>query len=442
MVTSQANDVVTFFLMVAVILAAARVCGECALKLKQPAIVGELLAGILLGPALLSSLPMDHPLWQPGRNSRALEGLLLISVILLLFVAGMEVEFSHLPRNGSRIALTSTMGFILPFLVGVIGAYWLPLGAHQASNPLFAFFFGTALTISSLPVIARILLDLGLLKNEVGGIIMMSAMVDDLIGWILLSVLLTLSTTDSLSVGHIVNVTVYTLGFAVFMLTIGRWVCDRLLPGIRRLLTKPHNMISLVLIVALGSAAATEAIGAHAVFGAFLAGLAVGDSKHLDRQSRDVIKLFVLNFFAPIYFATIGLKVNFVEHFDVQLTLTIVLLATVGKVIGSGLGAYWSGMPTREALAVGWGMNARGMMQIILATLAFQHGLIGESLLVSFVILAISTSLVSGPLLRHFLAPNASVIADRPTEGWGLSMPEPAVACEGDKLMRSVEVRS
>lgn len=262
MVTSQANDVVTFFLMVAVILAAARVCRECALKLKQPAIVGELLAGILLGPALLSSLPMDHPLWQPGRNSRALEGLLLISVILLLFVAGMEVEFSHLPRNGSRIALTSTMGFILPFLVGVIGAYWLPLGAHQASNPLFAFFFGTALTISSLPVIARILLDLGLLKNEVGGIIMMSAMVDDLIGWILLSVLLTLSTTDSLSVGHIVNVTVYTLGFAVFMLTIGRWVCDRLLPGIRRRLTKPHNMISLVLIVALGSAAATEAFGA------------------------------------------------------------------------------------------------------------------------------------------------------------------------------------
>ncbi|MDI3467848.1 MAG: hypothetical protein OJF50_006669 [Nitrospira sp.] len=197
MVTSQANDVVTFFLMVAVILAAARVCGECALKLKQPAIIGELLAGILLGPALLSSVSVDHPLWQPGRNSRALEGLLLISVILLLFVAGMEVEFSHLPRNGSRIALTSAMGFILPFLVGVIGAYWLPLGAHQASNPLFAFFFGTALTISSLPVIARILLDLGLLKNEVGGIIMMSAMVDDLIGWILLSVLLTLSTTDS-----------------------------------------------------------------------------------------------------------------------------------------------------------------------------------------------------------------------------------------------------
>jgi Kef-type K+ transport system membrane component KefB len=444
MVSLHSNEIVSFFLVTAVVLVAARLFGELALKFGQPIIIGEIVAGIVLGPAVFGYFFPDVFLWalpHEGEASTIMEGLTTLAVSLLLLVAGMEVEFTELWRQRSKIALTSILGFVFPFAVGLTAAYFLLPQFNHGKPLLFALFFGTAFTISSLPVIARILLDLGLFRSRIGTVIMSSAMVDDLIGWVTLSVLLSLVTTQIVSISSIALSIGLTLGFAIMMLTVGRWLANRLLPWVCSRLTRPEGVIGLVLVTALVGSAATEAIGIHAVFGAFLVGIAIGDSKHFDRSSRDIIKLFVLNFFAPLYFATIGLKVNFLEHFDLQLIALIFVLASVAKVVGSGLGAYWTGMPKREALAVGFGLNARGMMQIVFGTLAFQHGLIEEKVLVAFVVLAIVTSIVSGPMMKYCLGRVHSAPRRKPADTWALDPHElPTVSTVGMHIRETEEV--
>src|SRR5688500_1946779 len=444
MVSLHSNEIVSFFLVTGVILVAARLFGELALKFGQPIIIGEIVAGIVLGPAVFGYFFPDVFLWalpREGEASTIMEGLTTLAVSLLLLVAGMEVEFTELWRQRAKIALTSVMGFVFPFVVGLTAAYFLLPQFNHGQPLLFALFFGTAFTISSLPVIARILLDLGLFRSRIGTVIMSSAMVDDLIGWVMLSVLLSLVTTQIVSVSSIALSIGLTLGFAIMMLTLGRWLANRLLPWVCSRLTRPEGVIGLVLVTALVGSAATEAIGIHAVFGAFLVGIAIGDSKHFDRSSREIIKLFVLNFFAPLYFATIGLKVNFLEHFDLQLIALIFVLASVAKVVGSGLGAYWTGMPKREALAVGFGLNARGMMQIVFGTLAFQHGLIEEKVLVAFVVLAIVTSIVSGPMMKYCLGRVQSAPRRKPADTWALEPNElPTVSTVGMHIRETEEV--
>ena len=150
-------------------------------------------------------------------------------------------------------------------------------------------------------------------------------------------------------------------------------------------------------------AAFTESIHIHAILGAFIAGIAFGDSVHLHERAREIIHQFVTNIFAPFFFVSIGLRLSFIEFFNWQIIAVILLLAFVGKVTGAGLGAYFGGMSRRNSLAVGFGMNARGVMEIILATLALNAGLINETIFVALVIMALITSLTSGPLMKKFI---------------------------------------
>jgi mannitol/fructose-specific phosphotransferase system IIA component (Ntr-type) len=163
--------------------------------------------------------------------------------------------------------------------------------------------------------------------------------------------------------------------------------------------------LSFALILALLGATVTEWIGIHAIFGAFLVGVAAGDSSHLRERTRVTIDQFVSFIFAPLFFASIGLKVNFLTHFDFSLVLTVLLIACVGKLSGGTLGARWGGMSSREAWAVGFAMNSRGAMEIILGTLALEAGIIRQSLFVALIIMAIVTSMMSGPVMRIILRP-------------------------------------
>jgi Kef-type K+ transport system membrane component KefB len=152
------------------------------------------------------------------------------------------------------------------------------------------------------------------------------------------------------------------------------------------------------------AAAFTEFIGIHAIFGAFILGVAFGDSEHMSERAKEIIHQFINNIFAPLFFVSIGLKVNFIANFDFMLTLAILFIAFVGKIIGSGLGARLGGFRWNESLAVGFGMNARGAMEIILGLIALENGLVNEKVFVSLVIMAIVTSMTSGPLMKWSLA--------------------------------------
>jgi mannitol/fructose-specific phosphotransferase system IIA component (Ntr-type) len=187
------------------------------------------------------------------------------------------------------------------------------------------------------------------------------------------------------------------------MLTIVPWLIHRGLPWLQAYTTWPGGVLGFVLSVTLFCAAFTEWIGIHAIFGAFLAGVAIGQSQHLREQTRAIIEQFVSFIFAPLFFAGIGLHVSFSQHFDPVLTLGVLLLAVSGKVVGSALGARAGGLGWREAWGIGCGMSAQGTMGIILGLLALRYGVINEHLFVALVVMSLVTSLMSGPLMQRVL---------------------------------------
>jgi Kef-type K+ transport system membrane component KefB len=264
-----------------------------------------------------------------------------------------------------------------------------------------ALFMGTAMAISALPVIVRIMMDLKLFKTRIGMLVVASAMVDDIVGWIIFSVVLSMiGKGGEMSVG---STLLLTVGFAAFMLTIGRGLLNRLLPWVNKKLAWPGGLLALSLSLCFAGAAFTEFIGIHAVFGAFIVGIALGDSEHMNERAKEIVHQFINNIFAPLFFVAIGLRVNFLVNFDFWLTLVIILIAFAGKIIGAGGGTRLGGFTWRESLAAGFGMNARGAMEIILGTVALENGLINEKIFVSLVIMAIVTSMTSGPLMKRML---------------------------------------
>lgn len=403
------HDTVMIFLAIGVLLTAARLMGELAKALRQPSVLGEILAGILLGPTFLGALaPKVTALLFPpaGPVAIVLSGFTTVAVALFLLVAGMELDLSTVWRQGRTAITVGLAGIIIPFILGFLSAWFAPrlMGHDSGTKPLiFALFMATALSISALPVIAKTLIDLNLYRSDLGMVVVAAAIFNDLVGWIIFAIILGLmgtSANPNMSIGQTIGL---TLGFAALMLTVGRWLIGRLLPWLQAYTSWPGGVLGFALSLALLGAAFTEWIGVHAIFGSFLVGIAIGDSPHLREQTRNVIGQFVSFIFAPLFFASIGLRVDFFTHFDLPLTLTVLLIACLGKVIGCGLGARWSGMAQREAWAVGFGLNARGAMEIILGLLALQYGLIGQRLFVALVSMALITSMMSGPVMQRLL---------------------------------------
>ncbi|GIV59323.1 cation:proton antiporter [Rhodocaloribacter litoris] len=411
-------EVTTLLLGFGVMLGLARAFGEVFNRFRQPAIVGEILAGILLGPTVLGALApglFQQLFPAEGAVALAYHAVITLSVVLLLLIAGLEIDLSVLWRQGRAALLISFLGTAVPFAVGFGVAYAFPgfWGVEPGTDLLtFALFFGTALSISALPVIAKIMMDLDLFKTDVGMLVMGAAMFSDLVGWIVFSIVLGMMNAPAsaggagghgggMSIGATIGL---TLLLVVFTLTVGRWMVHRALPWIQSRLSWPGGVLGFTLVLAFAGAAATEAIGIHAIFGAFLVGIAVGDSTHMRAQTRTVLHQFVTYIFAPIFFVSIGLEADFLRHFNLPLVLGVLVVAFLGKLGGCLLGARLGGLSRRDGWAISFGMNARGAMEIILGLLALEFGVIREDMFVALVVLALASSIVSGPLMNRFFA--------------------------------------
>lgn len=402
------DQITIFILSIGIMLFFAKMLGEIFTKFKQPGIIGEILAGIILGPTIFGMIFPD--IFQTIFPSVpeieiALDGITTLAVVMLLLVLGIEVDLSIVLKQGKTALFTSWFGILVPFGLGFGVSYFFPvtLGNEIEEHRLvFALFMGTAMSISALPVIARTLMDLNIFKTKMGLIIITAAMLNDVMGWIIFSIILGMigAGTHGFSFGETIALTSF---FIFFVLFVGRRLINRALPWIQSKLSYPGGVINFILIVGLFGAAFTEFIGVHAIFGAFIMGIAIGDSVHLKEKTREIIHQFITNIFAPLFFVSIGLKVNFIENFDLVLVLVVLVIAFAGKVIGCGFGAYWGGLKKNEALVVGFGMNSRGAMEIILGILALQFGLIMENVFVALVIMALFTSLTSAPLMNIFL---------------------------------------
>ncbi|MEP6682844.1 MAG: cation:proton antiporter [Parafilimonas sp.] len=403
----SSDEVLSFLIIVSVILIAARVLGEIFRKFKQPAVIGEILAGIILGPSLLGTLSphLFESIFtaQKGVPYKAFDGLANIGIILLMFIAGFEVDLKMIRKQGKQAASISFMGLIFPFALG-FGTVWF-FYDHIFSAPagtsliIPAMFFGTALSITALSVIAKILLDMNILRSKIGNLVLTAAMIDDFMGWILFSIIMQMMKPGGESaVWSVSMVLIYT----VFILTIGRWLVDKILLIADKFLSA-GGLITIAVCLCLLSAVYTEYLGVRGIFGAFLMGVAIGDSRFFPERLQNILHQFVINIIAPLFFASIGLRVNFVANFNIEIVAIILFIACYAKIIGAGIGSRMSGLSKNESYAVAFGMNSRGSQEIVLGALALQAKIIDEPIFVGLVVMTIVTILIAGPLMKYYL---------------------------------------
>lgn len=398
------SDLIVLLLSIGTILIVARLISELGNKFQFPIVMGELLVGILLGPSVFGNVnPLLYNTFFPkaGAAKIALDGITSLAVILLMFVAGMEMQTKAL-CNQRRVALyTSFTSIVIPFAFGFSAVWYVPqwFNYEQCNLLTYALFFGTVMSISAIPVIAKILLDLNIYRTKIGQVIMAAAVVDDLVGWFLFSLVVALMGSGDKIYKIFLCLSMISC-FGMFMLFIGRHIIDSTLPWIQSKLSFPGGVLSLSLGLCFFSAAFTESIGLNAIIGAFIIGIAFGNSVHLNEKVREIINMFVTNIFAPLFFVSLGLTYNFVDNFDVTLITIVLILAVVSKLAGAYCGAYFGGMGKREALVVGVGLNVRGTMVIILGIMAHNAGIINEKMVVALIVMSLLTSIVSGPLIR------------------------------------------
>jgi Kef-type K+ transport system membrane component KefB/mannitol/fructose-specific phosphotransferase system IIA component (Ntr-type) len=407
------HELLPFLVALAVLLGGARLIGGVASRLGLPAVVGEIIAGVVLGKTLLGRVAPElfARIFPEGTPAVMLRGYTTVAAVLLLVVAGLEIDLTVVRRSGRVALLTAFFGMIVPFWVGYGVGMALPadyLGEPEAQHTVAAF-FGIALSISALPVIARTLLDLGLMKTDLGLIVMAAAVVNDLVGWVGFTVLArSFGAGEGGSLATSVGLTVL---FVAVTLVVVRPVFDWLLAHLEGpQASSSGEVLSIVMVLAMLGAAATEALGMHPVFGGFVMGLAAGDSSRLREHTRATLREFVTNVFTPVFFATMALRVDFAHAFDPWLILLVLGVATIGKVTAGAAGARLGGVAWREALAIGFGMNSRGAMEILLALIALEAGIVNQRLFVALVIMAIVTSLISGPAMSRLLRPVSSPV--------------------------------
>src|SRR5262245_2000363 len=379
--------------------------------IRQPAVIGELAAGVLLGPSVLGHLaPGLHGWLFPNDplQRAMLSGLAWTGVFLLLILTGFETDLALIRRLGRATGRVALGSLVLPVVAGVGLGVALP---HEFLGPstdreVFALFMGTALGISALPVIAKILSDLDLMRRNVAQVLLAAAMADDIAGWILLGIVAGLAQSGAVDAAGLV---VTVAGLALFLglaFTLGQRAVDALLRGVLLRRWGVSGSITAVLLVALASGATTHAIGLEAVFGAFIAGIVLGRSRFHDHEVFAQLDGVTRSFFAPLFFATAGLRVDLgllAEPHVLGWGLAVLALATASKAGGAYLGSRLAGLPRREGLALGVGLNARGAVEIVVATVGLSLGVLNAQSYALVVLLAIVTSMMAPPLLRIVL---------------------------------------
>ncbi len=406
------HDVLVLLFQLALLLFAARALGEVAQRLGQPSVVGEILAGIILGPSLISSIFPALGTWivpQTEVQGYLLEVVSLLGALFLLLITGLETDLALIRRHARTAIGVSYGGIITTFTSGFILGMLLPdfLLADPNERLVFALFVATAMSISAIPVIAKVLMDLNLMRRDIGQTIIAAGMSDDTTGWILLSVVAGLASGQAISAGSVLATVGSVLGFLVFSFTVGRWLVKRLLDFVQDEVISQDRLLTLVLVMTFTWGALTQALNLEAVLGAFIMGIIFAQMPRLPEKVHHQLESVALGIFAPIFFATAGLKVNILNLLEPQLiliALLVILIATLGKVVGTYAGARLIGRRDHwTSLSFGAGLNARGAMEIIIATIGLQLGILSQDMFSIIVIMAMATSLMAPAALRWVL---------------------------------------
>jgi Kef-type K+ transport system membrane component KefB len=389
-----------------VVLIVAHLLGALADRVGFVPVVGELLTGLVLGPSILGVLaPGVAALVVPV--PAGLEALSSLGLVLLLVLAGTEVDVAALRESLRPTVALATGAFLVPFTGGVALGYLLPgryLAAPGSRGP-FALLLGTALAISAVPVAVRVLVDLDAMDRPVGQLTLTAAVVVDAIGWIALTVVFQLARdggTDPLAVGRTVLV---LAAFGGLVLAVGPAIARSVFAAATRVRSPVLTGFSAVVALGVGAAATALALGLEPILGAFLAGVVVRPA--LDADSARVFEVATLGLFAPLFFATAGLRVDLSGVVDPEVLVVgavTLAVAVAGKALGVAVGAAVTELSAEETVCLAIGLNARGAMEIVVAALGLSVGLFSPTMYAVIVLVAIVTSVVTPPLLRRALA--------------------------------------
>jgi Kef-type K+ transport system membrane component KefB/nucleotide-binding universal stress UspA family protein len=397
---------------IALLIAVGRGLGELMQRIGQPSVIGELLGGLLLGPSLFGWLwpEAQHAIFPPfGEQKALIDGLAQFGILLLLLLTGMETDLQLVRKVGRAAVTISVAGIVVPFACGFALGEFLPesLLPHPEARLVASLFLGTALSISSVKIVAVVVREMNFMRRNVGQIIVATAIIDDTIGWIIIAMIFGLASRGSLDVLSVGQALLGTLIFLAVSFTIGRRLVFRLIRLANDHLVSSAAVITVILLLMSAMAMITHLIGVHTVLGAFIAGVLVGESPILTRQIDERLRGLITGLFMPVFFGLAGLSADLTVLKDphlLLLTTALVLIASIGKFGGAFAGGAVGGLTRQESYALASGMNARGSTEVIIATIGLSIGVLSQNMYSIIVTMAILTTMAMPPMLRAALS--------------------------------------
>ena len=405
-----ASDAI-FIAQLVVLMLVGRLLGEVMSRLRQPSVMGQLIAGLLLGPSLFGLLLPDvqHALFPKNPEQKAMiDGIAQFGILLLLLLAGMETDLKLVRQTGRASLYASLMGIVIPFICGVALGEALPdsMLPDPEKRLITSLFLGTALSIASVKIVAMVVREMNFMRRVVGQVILASAIIDDSVGWIIVSIIFSLALHGSVEPFSLAQSVIGTIAFMVASLTIGRRAVFFTIRWVNDHLVSEFAVVTAILCIMGIMALITHLIGVHTVLGAFVAGILVGESPILTRHIDEQLRGLITAFFAPVFFGIAGLTADLTIMADPKIalfTVGLVLVASIGKFGGAFLGAELGGLTRREGLALACGMNARGSTEVIIATVGLSMGALNQDLFTMIVAMAVITTTAMPPTLRWAL---------------------------------------
>lgn len=404
------QDLFIFLIQLFLLLGLARLLGELFRLFKQPTITAEILAGILLGPTIFGRIfPSLHlSLFPPeGIQQYMLETVAWLGLLFFLLEAGLKMDFSTAWRHRGKALTIALTDIIVPMSIAFISCYLLPNRylADPGQKIIFAMFMATAMTISAMPITVRALSDLNVAKTDIGFLIMSALSVNEIIGWLVFTMVLGFFIQPQMLFGKLAAVFIIAIVFTVFCLSAGRKFADKVITKIREYnMPEPGSSLTFICLLGLFCGAVYQRIGIHALLGFFIAGVVAGEAKALPERTRQVISQMVYAIFVPFFFARIGLGIDFFKNFDLFLILFVTAIGFFGKFIGAWMGAIFARLPQVNRLSVAVAHTPGGSMEIVIGLLALKYNLISEPMFEAIVFGGITSSIILGPLLKFSLS--------------------------------------
>ncbi|AEM84237.1 sodium/hydrogen exchanger [Streptomyces violaceusniger Tu 4113] len=401
------HSAVLLLTQLTVLVVSAHLLGRLAKRVGLPAVVGELGVGVLLGPSVFGQFVPRASDWvfpQQAGQFHLLDSVALLGVLVLVGVTGISLDFTLVRRRGGTVAWISLLGLVIPFGLGAVVAMKLLPGVlrpQHAQPTVFALFLGVALCVSAIPVIAKTLLDMGLIHRNVGQLILAAGTMDDIVGWLLLSVVSAMAA-DGLHTGTVLGPILHLAGLLLVLTVLGRPLVRGAMRWAQRSQSSAAVVVTAVAVL-LMCATGTAALGLEPVFGAFLGGILIGTSSAVSLGSLAPLNNGLSATLAPVFFATAGLRMDMGALGQPAVlggALLILGVAILGKFAGALLGGLTGRLNRWEILALGAGMNARGVVQLVVAAVGLRLGVLNTQSYTIIVLTAVITSVMAPPLLR------------------------------------------